>query len=97
MFASALSPMLFVFASQKDKRANIFLALSLLGVNAGYLLFANYMNNPWFMDDPNNCDGPCFGWYSFEKSLIPNIIWLNIIFAISLIIAFFVKRKSNPS
>lgn len=32
-------------------------------------LFWNYMDKPWFSPpEPNNCDGPCYGWFSFENN-----------------------------
>ena len=33
-----------------------------------YTLFVDYMNHPWGAGpETNKCDGPCFGWYSFEN------------------------------
>ncbi len=32
-----------------------------------YYLFVSYQNHPWFAQmPPGGCDGPCWGWYTFE-------------------------------
>jgi len=34
---------------------------------AAYYLFVSYQDHPWFVQPPAaGCDGPCFGWYTFE-------------------------------
>lgn len=39
-------------------------------------LFWNYMDHPWFAGpETQTCDGPCFGWFSFENDS-PTIIIL---------------------
>jgi hypothetical protein len=41
-------------------------------------LFWDYMDKPWFSPSGNfNCDGPCFGWFSFENEFQ----WQTIIIA----------------
>lgn len=37
-------------------------------VSLGAGLFWNYKDKPWFSPpDPKTCDGPCYGWFSFEN------------------------------
>ena len=32
-----------------------------------YAVFVGYQEHPWFAQPPEGgCDGPCFGWYTFE-------------------------------
>lgn len=44
--------------------------LSLVFWWVGYGLFVNYMDNHWFSDPNQDCDGPCNGWYTFEAPAI---------------------------
>jgi peptidoglycan/LPS O-acetylase OafA/YrhL len=44
------------------------------GITIAYIilfasLFWNYMDKPWFKPLRKNCDGPCYGWFSFENEL----------------------------
>jgi hypothetical protein len=55
-----------------------------------YYLFVYYMNHPWFV---NNCDGPCFGTYSFENRPIYAILLLNGFYSSMLALAFDVLIK----
>ncbi len=33
-----------------------------------YAMFVSYQDHPWFAQAPlDGCDGPCFGWYTFEN------------------------------
>lgn len=33
-------------------------------------LFWDYKDRPWFEPPRTNCDGPCYGWFSFENPLL---------------------------
>jgi hypothetical protein len=34
---------------------------------AGYRALVSYLDHPWLAGpETNRCDGPCFGWYTFE-------------------------------
>jgi hypothetical protein len=33
-------------------------------------LFWHYQDRPWFDPPRQNCDGPCYGWFSFENELL---------------------------
>jgi len=48
-----------------------------------YVLFVDYQDRPWFSQEPMSCDGPCFGWYTFENESIYTP--LLVISAISLL------------
>lgn len=49
---------------------------------SAYYLFVGHQDHPWFVQPPaSGCDGPCFGWYTFE--LDPPYVTLLIISAIA--------------
>jgi hypothetical protein len=49
--------------------------LTILYWLAFYAMYVDYQNRPWFaVADPRGCDGPCFGWYSFENAPIYGIL-----------------------
>ena len=40
-----------------------------------YAQYVSYQNRPWFaIPDRGRCDGPCFGWYSFENPPISGVL-----------------------
>ncbi len=42
-----------------------------------YTQYVSYQNHPWFaLPDPRGCDGPCFGWYSFENPPIYGVLFV---------------------
>jgi hypothetical protein len=42
-------------------------------------LFWDYQDKPWFAPAKTNCDGDCYGWFSFENELlVVNLIWLGL-------------------
>ena len=53
-----------------------------------YYLFVYYMNHPWFIGDLYNCDGPCFGRYSFENHPIYGTLLVNGLYSSMLALAF---------
>lgn len=50
-----------------------------------YSVFVDYQHRPWFAQVlPGGCDGPCFGWYTFEFD--PPYIVLLILSGIAILI-----------
>lgn len=42
-------------------------------------LFWNYQDRPWFAPAKTNCDGDCYGWFSFENELlVADLILLGV-------------------
>ncbi len=64
-----------------------------------YTLFFSYMNNPWFEKDPLICDGPCFGWYGYERSImlghIKHVLLIISSSIITMIYRFFIKKSRS--
>jgi len=44
---------------------------TLLMIGTG--MWVDYQNKPWFVEQSFNCDGPCYGWYTFEND--KNLSW----------------------
>ena len=54
------------------------------------LAFWDYKDKPWLSSPDNgNCDGPCYGWFSFENEL--KFLPLIITSIVSSIIGFIIK------
>lgn len=51
-------------------------------------LFWSYKDRPWFAPPRTNCDGDCYGWFSFENQLMiePLVIFSFIAVAIGLVL-----------
>lgn len=67
-FAIALFPAVMVLLS-RDRGLLRFVrgGITALYWPAFYWVFVDYHDKPWFVaSDPLRCDGPCFGWYTFE-------------------------------
>jgi hypothetical protein len=58
------------------------------------------MQHPWLLNDPLDCDGPCFGWYKFEDTIIPELVIFNLEALFGTILGIIArvilkKKKSN--
>ncbi len=80
---------LILFFFEKKEASFLYIIIIIIIINIEYMMFVNYMIHPWFVEDPYNCDGPCFGWYKFESSIFPNILLHNILLIVSLLIVLF--------
>lgn len=68
-----------VLAEPRRGRAVLLTVLAALLVTVGgYIAFVDYMQHPWLMTDPMNCDGPCFGWYKLEDTIMPELVILTV-------------------
>ncbi|MFT4975639.1 MAG: hypothetical protein ACI8S6_001526 [Myxococcota bacterium] len=74
----------------------------LWGVSAGllwvgaYRAFVSYQNHPWLAGPETlTCDGPCFGWYTFEFS--PPYLVLAVICGFSAAVGVAVGRLRGTS
>ena len=58
-----------IWPVEKRAATRILRAIATWGLWFGfYVAFVDYANHPWFAGpETNTCDGPCFGWYSFEN------------------------------
>lgn len=96
--ATLLGPIGIPFLSKerlaKDAR-NIMIHILLFLTVA--ILFWNYMDHPWFSPPMTDCDGPCYGWFSFENSLgaVPLFISSIIFGCISLGIKCISKKYTR--
>ena len=70
--AFAVASFLFPLFTTVVSRENIAPRLLRAFISAVYLviaynIFVGYQDHPWFAQaPPGGCDGPCFGWYTFE-------------------------------
>lgn len=65
-----IGPAILLIFSKRSFTKNLLSSLLLifLLIFSSELLW-NYMDKPWFSPpEPNNCDGPCYGWFSFENN-----------------------------
>ena len=65
-----------------------------------YAIFVDYIDHPWFAGpETNACDGPCFGWYSFENE--PRHLCLIVAATVSLflglLVLFFRSSPTEPT
>ncbi|MCK5231501.1 MAG: hypothetical protein KAR13_14605 [Desulfobulbaceae bacterium] len=67
-----------VLTGPRCSRAVLLCLAALLVTVGSYVAFVDYMQHPWFMTDPMNCDGPCFGWYKLEDTIMPDLVILNL-------------------
>ena len=65
------------------------IGLILLGAE-GYW---NYRDRPWFAPPRTNCDGKCYGWFSFENELMHKELLL--VGAIAIVIGILLKIIRN--
>jgi len=93
-YASALLPMLWFLSEEQNRLNYILFILSIAAlISIAYLLFVDYMNHPWFAgEDPFTCDGPCYGWYTFQRDIGDEIIINIIVLILSSIITIFIKE-----
>ena len=75
---AAILPFFWILPRIQQESLIIFFLLVISTINISHSVFVEYMIHPWFKTDPNNCDGPCFGWYMFEKSQLPSIVLNNL-------------------
>ncbi|MCH9739787.1 MAG: hypothetical protein K0U38_02960 [Epsilonproteobacteria bacterium] len=76
-YISALLPFLWYLSKQPHSLVSftLFTLSLMITINMSYLLFVDYMNKPWFAgEDPFTCDGPCYGWYTFQRDIGAEII-----------------------
>jgi hypothetical protein len=76
-YLSLLTPFLWYITKQKHNIISflLFILILIIVINMEYLLFVDYMNKPWFAgEDPFTCDGPCYGWYTYEHNIDHEII-----------------------
>ena len=92
-FSTAIILPFTFFLFNKKGSPFIFSILVFVSFNYSYLLFVDYMIKPWFKVDPRNCDGPCFGWYMFEKTTPPDLYLNNAILILSLVSVLFINSK----
>lgn len=79
----ALFPLFSLVLSRSYLRERLLRAIGSIGYwFAFYTLFLSYKNRPWFADGSKDCDGPCFGWYSFENE--PVYLELLVVAGVSL-------------
>ncbi len=62
-------PAILIIFSKRSFTQNLLSSLLLIFLlTLSSELFWNYMDKPWFSpQESNNCDGPCYGWFSFEN------------------------------
>lgn len=71
--ASLIAPFLYCSLSKRS-----FIPALIRGIGITFIiivameLFWNYQDHPWFEPPRVNCDGPCYGWFSFEN---PAPVW----------------------
>jgi hypothetical protein len=76
-YLSAITPFVWYISKQQNNTISfiLFTLTLLIVINMEYLLFVDYMNKPWFAgEDPFTCDGPCYGWYTYEHNINFEII-----------------------
>jgi hypothetical protein len=66
-----------------------FSGISLAIIIIAAKMFWSYKDRPWFAPPRTNCDGDCYGWFSFENPLMIN--WLIITGAIAMAIGLVIK------
>lgn len=71
-----IAAILIIFLLSQDK---IWQDLGFSGISIAIIiiaaqLFWNYKDRPWFEPPRTNCDGPCYGWFSFENQLMIELL-----------------------
>ncbi len=65
-----------------------------------YTLFVDYLNHPWGAGpETNACDGPCFGWYSFENEAchLCLVIVATVSLLLGLLVLFIRESRAKPA
>ena len=69
-FLAATSPIIFIRIFKHSPFKWLFIFYLLILILISYTLYYDYLQNPWFEIETNQCDGPCFGWYGFERDIL---------------------------
>lgn len=78
-----------IFSPKSPLKDLLFSLLVTFVLGVASLLWINYQNKPWFVPQDWSCDGPCYGWYTFEDNKeVMVIIHLGLSLSVGLAVRF---------